>query len=166
MLNAVPATSIFAIDPDALDDLDVKSGTALIASLLRCEATRLALPMQKVVISSQTSTKDGGIDAKVEDVPAGAALLKKGSSYFQIKTGASFKPWMRKHLVKELFGKPHARPAKGRLGKEVKRSLDKKGRYVLVTLGHDLLPEQHSEAEALLVELLGKAGYKKAQVEV
>src|SRR5258708_1128990 len=122
--------------------MDAKSGTALVCDVLRCEATRLQIPIQRVVISSKTSTKDGGIDAKVEDVPAGASLLKKGSSYFQIKTGASFKPWLKRHLLKELFGKHDAKSSKALLGKEIKTCLEKKGRYVLVTLGHDLLPVQ------------------------
>jgi hypothetical protein len=162
----VPTKSIFVVDPGLIGELDVKSGTALICNLLRCEAARLALPMQQVVISSRTSAKDGGIDAKVAGVQAHAALLKKGSSYLQIKTGPTFKPWLRKHLTKELFGSQDAKPAKGLLGKEVKRCLDKKGRYVLVTLGHDLLPSEHSDAVALLIELFQKAGYKNTRVEV
>jgi hypothetical protein len=162
----VAAKSIFVVDPDLIGELDVKSGTALICNLLRCEATRLALPMQQVIISSRTSAKDGGIDAKVEGVPADAALLKKGSSYLQIKTGPTFKPWLRKHLTKELFGNQSAKPAKRLLGKEVKRCLDKKGRYILVTLGHDFLPSEHTDAVALLVELFQKAGYKNPRAEV
>ena len=159
-------TNIFMLDPGLLGDLDVKDGTALLGSLLRCEATRLSLPLEHVVISSRTSAKDGGIDAKVEAVPADAALLKRGSTYFQIKTGSSFKPWLKAHLIKELFGAPKAKPSKARLGKEVKRCLDGKGHYTLVTLGHDLLPSQHSEAVELLTELLRKVGYKKPRIGV
>ena len=39
-------TNIFMLDPDLLGDLDVKDGTALFGSLLRCEATRLSLPLE------------------------------------------------------------------------------------------------------------------------
>ncbi len=159
-------TNIFMLDPALVGDLDVKDGTALLGSLLRCEATRLSLPLEHIVISSHTSAKDGGIDAKVGTVPADAALLKRGGTYFQIKTGASFKPWLKAHLLKELFGSPTAKPSKARLGKEVKRCMDRKGHYTLVTLGHDLLPSQHSEAVDFLTEFFQKAGYKKPRIGV
>src|SRR5882672_2888384 len=160
----VQAQNIFVIDPSSLGEMDAKSGTALICSILRCEATRLQIPIQNVVISSKLSAKDGGVDAKVEDVPNAAHLLKKGSSYLQIKTGTSFKPWLKPQLLKELFGKKIAKPSKPRLGKEIRTCLGKNGRYVLVTLGHDLLPTQHSDAVALLSELFKKCGYKKPAV--
>ena len=160
------ANSIFAIDPRLLGEMDAISGTALICSVLRCEATRLQIPLQRVVISSKITAKDGGVDAKVEDVPAGASLLKKGSSYLQIKTGASFKPWLKQHLLKELFGKPDSKPSKARLGKEVRACLDKKGRYLLMTLGHDLLPAQHTDAVEQITAIFQECGYKKPSVEV
>ena len=159
-------TSLFFVEPSLLADLDAKTGTALLSNLLRCEAARLSLPLQQVVISSRTSAKDGGIDAKVEQVPADAGLLKKGNSYFQIKTGASFKPWLKSHLLKELFGAATASPSKARLGKEVKRCFEKKSHYTLVTLGHDLLPQEHSDAVELLTQLVKTAGYKNPRVEV
>lgn len=158
--------SIFVTDPRIFGDFDAARGTALVGNLLRCEATRLAVPMQQVVISTRTSAKDGGIDAKVTGLTARGSLLQIGDSYFQIKTGHSFKPWLRKHLVKELFGKKDARPAKSRLGKEVRRCLDAKGQYILITLGHDLLPTQHSEVIEILAELFRTAGYKGARVDV
>src|SRR5579859_1628448 len=162
----VAANNIFVIDPGLLGEMDAKGGTALICSLLRCEGTRLKIPLQRVVISTKTSAKDGGIDAKVEDVPVGASLLKAGSSFFQIKTGASFKPWLKSHMLKELFGKQNIKPSKARLGKEVKTCLNKTGRYVLITLGHDLLPTQQTDSVALLTELFNKCGYKDPNVEV
>jgi hypothetical protein len=158
--------SLFVIDPGSLGDLDVKEGTRLIADILRCEAARIQLPAERVVISSRTSVKDGGIDAKVEDALADAALLRKGSTYLQIKTGSGFKPWSKPALIKELFGKAGAKPSKALLGKEIRRCLDKSGRYVLVTLGHDLLPTQHSEAIEHLTELFKSCGYKTPAVEV
>jgi hypothetical protein len=162
----VALTSLFFVEPGLLADLDASPGTALLSNLLRCEAARLSLPPQQVVISSRTSVKDGGIDAKVEQAPADSALLKKGNSYFQIKTGASFRPWLKNHLLKELFGASTAKPSKARLGKEVKRCLEKKGHYALVTLGHDLLPQEHSGAVELLTQLFKNAGYKNPRVEV
>lgn len=157
--------SPFVIDPASLRDLDAKEGTRLVASILRCEAARIQLPLERVVISSRTSVKDGGIDAKVEGAIAEAALLRKGSTYLQIKTGSGFKPWSRGALVKELFGKPNVKPSKALLGTEIRRCLDKNGRYVLVTLGHDLLPTQHSDALEHLTQLFKACGYKSPSVE-
>jgi hypothetical protein len=164
--TAAPLTSLFVVEPGLLSDLDAKAGTTLLSNLLRCEAARLSLPLQRVVISSRTSAKDGGIDAKVEQVPADASLLKKGNAYFQIKTGASFKPWLKKHLLKELFGSSTASPSKARLGGKGKRCREKKAHYTLVTLGHDLLPQEHSDAVELLTQLFKKAGYRNPRVEV
>jgi hypothetical protein len=158
--------SIFVIDPTVLGSLDAKAGTQLICNVLRCEATEHQVPRQRIVISSKTSAKDGGIDAKVEDFPGQGSLLRKGSSYFQIKSGTSFKPWLEDHLLKELFGKRDAKPSKSRLGREVRTCLDKKSRYVLVTLGHDLLPVEHTAATEQLVAMLRACGYKAPDVEV
>jgi len=57
--------TLFIIDPNLLGELSAQGGSELVCSLLRCEATRIGLPPQQLVISFNTSAKDGGIDAKV-----------------------------------------------------------------------------------------------------
>ena len=85
--------TVFMIDPPALRDLNATEGTQLVSDLIRCEATEMGVPARRVVVSFKTTAKDGGIDAKVEDAPTGGSLLLKGNTYFQIKTGETFKPW-------------------------------------------------------------------------
>lgn len=162
----MPAESIFVVDPRKLGDLDAAHGTRLVADLLRCEATKIGIPTANVVISTKVTAKDSGIDAKVEGAPAGSALLQMGSTYLQIKTGTTFKPWLKKHLLKELFGSSHALPAAALLGQEVKNCLTRKGKYVLLTLGHDLLPSQHSAGVDLLREVLGQCGHINPRVDL
>ena len=106
--------------------------------LLRCEAIANGLGPKDVVQSSNINAPDGGIDAKVENSPVSGSLLDKGSTYYQIKTGDSFKPWQPSALKKELFGRSNVTPSKNRLGSEIKNCLEQDGAYVLVTFGHNL----------------------------
>ncbi len=89
-----------------------------------------------------------------------------GESYFQIKTGKSFKPWLAPHLKKELFGKSNASPQKQLLGDAVKNCLERNGRYILVVFGYDLTPLQHSRAKQALEGLLRNCGYAEPLIDV
>src|SRR5436190_1766230 len=97
--------TIFSVELKHLRSLGPADGVRLLRDLLWAEARKALLPTHSVVISLNESAKDGGIDAKVEAVPAAVGLLSKGDSFFQIKTGISFKPWQISDLRKELFGK-------------------------------------------------------------
>lgn len=165
-LNRGPTLSIFAPAPYELGKLDSMTGTSVFLKLLRCEAVANGLNPKDVVLSLNINVKDGGIDAKVDNSPVSSALLTKGSTHFQIKTGPSFKPWQPSALIKELFGKSKATPSKKLLGDEVKNCLDQSGTYALVTFGHDLLPVQHSKAVKELVILLKACGYANPSVSV
>jgi hypothetical protein len=158
--------NIFDVDPALLAGFRSDTGTRFMAALLRCEAYRARIPLQQVVISIQTTIKDGGIDAKVVGKGLDCSLLAKGTTYFQIKTGSSFKPWLEKHLRKEFFGGADPRPLKGTLGKEIRRCLGAKRKYVIVTLGHDLTPQQHSDAVSHATKLLRQCGYSSPKIEV
>ena len=163
-LTTVPST--FAPHPSELGQLDSKQGTSLFLRLLRCEAIANGLSPKDVVLSSNTNAPDGGIDAKVDNSPTSNALLAKGSTYYQIKTGSGFKPWQPGALKKELFGKSNAAPSRKRLGNTIKTCLEQNGTYALVTLGHDLLPHQHTEARTHLTNLFQACGYAEPKVEV
>ena len=165
-LNRGQALSIFAPAPSELGKLDSMSGTSVFLKLLRCEAIANGLSPKDVVLSLNINVKDGGIDAKVDNSPISSSLLSKGSTHFQIKTGPSFKPWQPSALKKELFGKSSTTPSKKHLGDEIKNCLDKNGTYVLVTFGHDLLPNQHSQTVKELIKLLKACGYKDPHVSV
>ena len=163
-LTTVPST--FALHPSELGKLDSKQGPDLFLRLLRCEAIANGLSPKDVVLSLNTNAPDGGIDAKVDNSPMSDSLLAKGSTYYQIKTGSEFKPWQPGDLKKELFGKSNAVPSRERLGHAVKTCLEQNGTYALVTLGHDLLPYQHTEAVTHLTNLFQACGYAEPKVSV
>ena len=158
-LTTVP--SAFAPHPSELGQLDSKQGTNLFLKLLRCEAFANRLSSTDVVLSLNTSAPDGGIDAKVDNSPESNALLAKGSTYYQIKTGSGFKPWQLGDLRKELFDK-----SKKHLGNAIKTCLEQNGTYALVTLGYDLLPHQHDDAVTHVTNLFQACGYTQPKVAV
>ena len=164
--NIAPVQSTFAPAPGELGKFDSKQGTDLFLRLLRCEAIANGLGPKDVILSSNINAPDGGIDAKVENSPVSGSLLDKGSTYYQIKTGDSFKPWQPSVLKIELFGKSNVTPSKNRLGSEVKNCLEQDGAYALVTFGHDLLPSRHTEIVKLLTDLFNQCGYPTPRVRV
>lgn len=158
--------STFAPHPSELGQLNSEQGTSLFLSLLRCEAIANGLSPKDVVLSLNTNAPDGGIDAKVDNSPKSNALLAKGSTYYQIKTGSGFKPWQTGDLKKELFGKSNATPSRKRLGHAIKTCLEQNGTYALVTLGHDLLPRQHDDAVTHLTNLFHACGYADPRISI
>ena len=164
--NLVRVRPTFAPEPNQLGQLDATDGTYLLLSLLRCEAIANGLSPKDVVLSLSLNIKDGGIDAKVEQSPRMSGLLSKGLTSYQIKTGASFKPWQPSSLKKTLFGKTDATPSKQLLGDEIQHCLDQNGTYVVVTFGHDLNPDQHTKTTMHLVELLSACGYSDPKIAV
>lgn len=153
-------TSIFSLDPDRFSKLKTQEGTDVFGRLLWCEAARLGLV--NVVVSGDVNSSDGGIDAKAEHVGGKG----KHSFHYQIKTGTAFRPWQSAAITKELFSTSKAVPSKAKLGPAVRRCLDIDGTYVMVSLGHDLLAENHSLAVSLLKAAFRSCGYKNPRVEV
>ena len=76
-------TSIFTPDLGKLAQLDTLGATRLFRRLLWCEAARLWL--KNIVVSEETSTADGGIDAKAE-LPIGPKSGAKVAFHYQIKS--------------------------------------------------------------------------------
>ena len=157
---------IFAPTPEELGQLDSIQGTDVFLSLLRCETMAHGLSPKDVVLSRNIHRNDHGIDAKVVNSPTASSLLAKGNTYYQIKTGPSFKPWQPSALKEELFGKTKARQLKRLLGEEIKTCLDQGGTYALVTFGHDLTPAEHTKTSTLLIELFHDCGYTDPKVAV
>jgi hypothetical protein len=156
-------SSIFTPDLGKLAKLETLDATRLFRDLLWCDSARLGL--RNIFVSEETSTSDGGIDAKAE-LPIDEKNGVKGSFHFQIKSGTTFKPWQPAAVVKELFGALNAKRQKASLGKAVRHCMDTGGVYVVVVLGHDLLPTQHTEAIKLLTDAFKACGYRAPQVEV
>lgn len=155
----------FNLNNDNLGRLDASVSTLAFRSLLWCEAIRVGLSPHKVIISLRTNVSDGGIDARIDGQGGIDSLLCQGVTYFQVKAGQSFKPWTKSQLQKELFGSVKE-PSKKSLAPLVRECLDLKGRYVLVSFGHDLTPQQQSKAKTTIADLLKSCGYKKANIEV
>lgn len=155
--------SIFTPDIERIKKLDAKETTHLVRDLLYCGA--LPMRLNEVIISERINVKDGGIDAKViaEAAVPGGPLV---SFHFQIKSGDSFEPWQEAVARKEIFGKSKIAASKDHLGAAVKRCLDTNGVYMLVASGHDLLPEEHSKAEAHLRKAFADCGFPNAEVKV
>jgi len=158
--------TILSVSHKVLGSLNAEAAVKQFRNLLWCEARRIGLPLHRIVVSLDTNISDGGIDAKIEGDPQSDSLLVRGNSFFQIKTGKSFKPWQISSLKQELLGKTRAKPAKALLGSAVTACLDKNGKYVLVTYGYDLTPLQHGHARQHLEELFRACGYSNPSVEI
>ena len=157
---------IFSINTRILSDLSAEAATNYFRNLLWCEARRVGLSPHKVIISLRTDIADGGIDARVDGSATTDSVLTKGLTCFQIKAGQAFKPWLTGTLKKELFGSSTARPKRDSLAPEIRECFRNRGRYVIVSFGHDLTPQQQSAAKKTLTKLLRACGYKKPPVEV
>lgn len=155
-------SSIHSPDLARLAQLKSQEAARLFRELLWCESSRLGLC--NVVVSDSITVADGGIDAKAE-LPNAGKKGAKGSFHFQIKSGKSFKPWQAAAISKELFG-PSRAPKKKDLGKAVRDCLDQQGTYVMVAMGHDFQPVEHTEAVDHLRKAFAKCGYAEARVEV
>ena len=142
--------TIFSIDSAVLGRLNAVSATRTFRNLLWCEAWRHGLSPHKLVISLRTNVSDGGIDARVDGPLTVDSILVRGTTFFQVKAGKAFKPWQQSFLKKELFSSSKAEPSRDTLAPGIRACLQSRGRYVLVTFGHDLTPEQHTKAKETL----------------
>src|SRR4051794_29981224 len=106
MLDLTP--SIFTIEDAEFGQLDEVRGVKFFRELLWAEARRLGISVNKIHVSVLTKVPDGGIDASVEENISAteSGLIKSGATYYQIKTGAAFKPTEAGQIQNELFGKP------------------------------------------------------------
>ena len=157
---------IFSIDSRILGNFNAEKATRAFRGLLWCEVRRVVLSPHRVVITLKTDIADGGVDARIDGSPSADSLLARGLTYFQLKTGLTFKPWLMKSLKKELFGSFAAKPEKDALAPEVRECLTNKDRYILVSFGYDLTSQQQSSAKKNLTELIERCGYRNPVVEV
>jgi hypothetical protein len=158
--------TIFSLDNAILGMLDATSATKAFRNLLWCETSRIGVSPHKVIISLRTTVSDEGIDARVDGSLEADSILVKGSTYFQIKAGDSFKPWHQSNLKKELFGNFKAKTNRESLAPGIRECLGVRGRYVIVTFGHDLTSKQQTKSKLIISELLESCGYKKPRVDV
>ena len=158
--------TIFSVKNENLERLSPQKAVDFFRELLWAEARRIGVGISKIHISSWINVPDGGIDASVEENLSSAKsdLIKFGYTGYQIKTGASFKPWQGAEIKKELFGKES--PRREYLKSSIRDCLDKDGTYILVCFKQDLTPEQHRQAVEALTYYLRLCGYQNPKVEV
>lgn len=155
---------MFSVDASKLTSFDPGQGIDLIKRLLWAEAWRVGIPRHDVNISGDITVADGGIDAGVNTASTHNSILIAGQTHYQVKTGASFKPWQKSQIKAELFGDQPAGLAA--LGAQTRRGLDQGVSYSLVVLGHDLTTEKRDQAKDWLVEYFGACGFSNIPIHI
>ena len=154
--------TIFTVKNEDLSRLDQNTAVEFFRRLLWAEARRLGVEISKINISSRVDVPDGGVDAAVDAVhiETGSGIIKQGKTSYQIKAGATFKPWQRSTIKKELFD------TKGNLGKSIRTCLDADGTYILVCTAIELEEHKHENSIKHIEDFLKQCGYSQPKVEV
>lgn len=158
------AKKMFEVAPEKIVGYDPKQGIDLIKRLLWAEAWRLGIPRHSVNISGDITVADGGIDAAVSTTGIHESILVTGRTHYQIKTGASFRPWQQAQIKKELFGDQD--PGLNTLGEQTRIGLEQVLAYSLVTLGHDLTTEQRDKAKKWVSDYFRVCGFPNIPIHV
>ena len=154
--------TIFTVRNEDLGLLNQDTAVEFFQNLLWAEARRLGIEISKINVSSWVNVPDGGIDATVDDVQIaiGQGIIKQGKTSYQIKSGASFKPWQKSAIKKELFD------TKGNLGESIRACLDDDGTYILVCTGIELGAPERRDALEHIENFLKQCNYFHPKVEV
>lgn len=156
--------SLLTLSNADLDWLTPDRAVRFFQELLWAECRRIGLPVTAANISSDINVRDGGVDASITRASSEPAsdLVQDGFTAFQIKTGTSFMPWRASAARRELLGSRP--PSKENLGENVRRCLDRGGRYVLVCFGIDPADPRPAEAVAELKRVFAQCGYEDPHV--
>ena len=155
--------TIFTVRNEDLTQLNQNTAVEFFQQLLWAEAHQLGIEISKINVSSWVNVHDGGVDATVDDVqiPIGRGIIKQGKTSYQIKSGASFKPWQKSTIERELFDR------KGNLGESIRACLDNDdGTYILVCTGIELGDPGRRDALKHIEDFLKGCGYPNPKVEV
>lgn len=164
-------TSITKELVDRITTFGQAESISLWRALLWAEAWASRIPRSHVHITPWNDRADGGIDARVDDAPGNGSVIFAGKTRYQIKTGASFKPWQRSVIEEELFveaKRKSKRSADEPVTREdlkpgIRTCLDANGTYVLVCCGVGLESNQRDQAEEHLRSfLVERCGYQTA----
>jgi hypothetical protein len=152
-------SSLIDIPIDLITALSPERAVKLVRTIFRAECGYAKLNPSNLTISSRLTVADGGIDAEIntpaEHVVPTDCFFQTGLSGFQIKAGQAFKPWTRNAIRTELLN------AAGELSSEVRRLVQRGGRYVLICTGHDLTPAQRNDSRDEIVGVLAELGFEK-----
>ncbi|MDR7151700.1 hypothetical protein J2W49_003676 [Hydrogenophaga palleronii] len=147
-LISIPVSSVVALTPER--------AVELMTRILMAESAYAKVSPAVVTISNRLSVADGGIDAEVDVAPDALiptdCFFAPGLTGFQLKSGASFKPWTDSSIRDELIN------STGKMFPEVARLTQRRGRYVVVCTGHDLTPQQRNDACERIVDVLASVG--------
>ena len=156
------SNTIFTVRNEDLLRLNPNTAVEFSQKLLWAEARRLGIEISKINISHWVNVPDGGVDAAVDEVEiaGGQGLIKSGKTSYQIKAGASFKPWQKSVIKDELFG------SSGNLGDSIRACLEDHGTYILVCTGIDLVDSQYRDTIKHIEDFLKQCGYSDPKVEV
>ena len=158
--------TIFTVRNENLTQLKQSKDVDFFQKLLWAEARSLGIEISKINVSRWVNVPDSGVDATVDDVQSetGQGIIKQGKTSYQIKSGASFKPWQKSVIKKELFGTKT--PELQNLGESIRACLDADGTYVLVCTGIDPVESQRQQIYSYIEEYLKQCGYSHPKVEV
>lgn len=148
---------LISVPIETITSLTAETAVTVIRGILRAECRYSGLSPTALTVSSRLTISDGGIDADVnttlgQPVPTDC-LFQVGLTGFQIKSGASFKPWTPSAIRTELLD------STGKLFSEVLRLVKRGGRYALICTGHDLTPKQRNEAKDQIALVFTNAGF-------
>ncbi len=149
-------TTLFTAPVTAITSLTSERAVEVVRALLRAECQHAKLTPSALTLSSRLTVADGGIDAEIIcdpecSIPADC-FFRSGLTGVQIKSGASFTPWTEGAIRDELVN------SKGQLPPEVTRLIERRGRYTLISTGHDLTPKQRNDAKQQIAQTLSALG--------
>jgi hypothetical protein len=147
--------TLLTIPIDTVTRLTPESAVFVLRALLRAEAAYAKLKPDALTISQEITMSDGGIDAEVDcDVTTpDDCFFAGGLTGYQIKSGASFKPWTKSSIENELLNN------RKELFPEVARLIERGGNYLVLSTGHDLTPQQRNKGRAQIKEVFERCGF-------
>ncbi len=160
--------TIFTTKKEHLRDLNPTDAEDLFREVLRAETLRLGPENFKINVPRGTNVTDGGIDATVDTslLVTESDIITPGKNGYQIKSGKTFRPWLKSEIKKELF-KDRTPLNKENLGEGIQACLDADGTYILVCTGIHLSKSNVEKARSHIEKYLKEqCEYENPKVEV
>ena len=160
--------TIFTAKKEHLRDLNPTDAEDLFRELLRAETLRLGPENFKINVPRGTNATDGGIDATVDTslLATQSDIIVPGKNGYQIKSGKTFRPWLKSEIKKELF-KDRTPLNKKNLGERIRACLDADGTYILVCTGIHLSKSNVEKARSHIEKYLKEqCEYENPKVKV
>lgn len=158
-------TGFSLITKNHINQLPNEKCVEIFANALHGDAWQIQIPISDITFTMETTVPDGGIDASVETKSSRTGILIVDSkTFYQIKSGETFKPWQKFTITRELFGCKE--PTKYNLGSEILRCFENSGTYILVCMKVPLTTKQTHDAESHIRKCLEKCGISNPKIKV